>query len=562
MRSIACRSGVATVGSAMALWLAVLTTPAQARQSAPDAPPAIAKAVSPAQATQDAAPTAPSSTAPTTEAVATPATVSVDTAADEETAQGAQATATTPAPAPSATPAVQLQGNFFQRFFEAYKYDWRGTPASFGPPTPNKRGYPYPVTDPPYPFNDWPYGGSPDISAPWTQSSPLMQAIWSGKHGDWWLKSGIQIYGWINFGANVSTSNNKSLGKYTNYPEAYAEVSNSVQPDQEVLYIERQPDTVQTDHFDWGFRLTNLYGIDYRFTTAKGNFSNQLLGKNLEYGYDPVMYYGDFYWGQVAQGLNIRIGRYISIADIEAQLAPNNYTYSHSILYTIDCYTQTGINGTLKLDDHWLLQAGLSASCDTAPWVTRDAKPTLDLGFQYNWNNGNDSIYPVLNALNDQKYAYNNLNSFYLTWYHKFAGHPSWHISSEGWYMWEKDVPNVNNPSAASLLETGANGAHCKLASQLTCYAPEWAFLNYVEKQLSGKDYLSFRNEFVDDHAGQRTGFKTRYSEHLVGWGHWFGTTVLLRPELRFERAYDAPAYDNGTKKNQFTAAADFIYFF
>jgi hypothetical protein len=31
-----------------------------------------------------------------------------------------------------------------------------------------------------------------------------------------------------------------------------------------VLYIERLPDTVQNDHFDWGF----LYSVDYRYTTA------------------------------------------------------------------------------------------------------------------------------------------------------------------------------------------------------------------------------------------------------------------------------------------------------
>ena len=68
------------------------------------------------------------------------------------------------------------------------------------------------------------------------------------------------------------------------------------------------------------------------------------------------MYYADFYIPHVAQGLDVRIGRYISLPDIEAQLAPNNYTYSHSILYTYDCYTQHGINATTKLSDHWTLQ--------------------------------------------------------------------------------------------------------------------------------------------------------------------------------------------------------------
>jgi len=54
---------------------------------------------------------------------------------------------------------------------------------------------------------------------------------------------------------------------------------------------------VQTDHFDWGFRLANLYGLDYSFTTAKGVFSQQLLYNNQEYGYDPVMMYVDLYLG-------------------------------------------------------------------------------------------------------------------------------------------------------------------------------------------------------------------------------------------------------------------------
>jgi hypothetical protein len=62
--------------------------------------------------------------------------------------------------------------------------------------------------------------------------------------------------------------------------------------------------------------------------------------------------------------------------------------------------------------------------------------------------------------------------------------------------------------------------------------------------------------------VGQRTGTKSRYTEHLIGWGHWIGTTVLFRPELRFERSNDNPAYQNGSKKNQLTAAADIIWFF
>jgi hypothetical protein len=120
----------------------------------------------------------------------------------------------------------------------------------------------------------------------------------------------------------------------------------------------------------------------------------------------------------------------------------------------------------------------------------------------------------------------------------------------------------VLNPAASSLIQTNANGAVCATATQLTCFAPEWAVVHYVEKQLSKRDYFTIRNEYMDDMRGQRTGFKTKYSEHLIGWGHWIGTTILFRPELRFERSYNVPAYDNGTKKNQLMLAGDVVYFF
>ena len=453
------------------------------------------------------------------------------------------------------TAAAASPGNFFQRFAKAYADDWKATPSTDAGS--KFRSTPSPVDGPPFPFSDWPYGGSMVISKPWTQSSPLMQAIWSGSSGERWKKSGVQIYGWTNFGFNVSTSDKPG---YANLPAAYAERPNSIQPDQQVLYIERQPDTVQTDHFDWGFRVAQLYGMDYRFTTAKGVFSEQLLKHNREYGYDPVMVYADLYFPHVAQGMDVRIGRYISLPDIEAQLAPNNYTYSHSLTYTYDCYTQSGINTTTKISDHWMFQAGLSAGCEAVPWTRPDSKPTFNTCLAYTWSTGGDNVYLCANSINDGKYAYNNLSAYYLTWYHKI--NPSWHTATESWYQYESQTPNVLNPAASSLLETNANGAVCATATQLTCFAPEWAVVNYVEKELNKHNYFTIRNEVMDDMRGQRTGFKTKYSEHLLGWGHWIGTTVLLRPELRFERSYDVPAYDNGTKKNQLMLAGDLIYFF
>jgi hypothetical protein len=437
--------------------------------------------------------------------------------------------------------------HFIFRLADAYKEDWRPTqPAG---PDPVRRGYPAPLDSPPFPGIDFSVGGTPVIGAPDTQSYMLMQAINQNR-------SRIKVYGWLTGGFNVSTSDK---GDGANVPEGYDLNPNRVTPDQEVLYIERLPNSVQTSHFDWGFRLAQLYGQDYRYTIAKGIFSQQLLARNREYGYDPLMLYVDLYFPHVAKGMNIRIGRYVSLPDIEAQLAPNNYTYSHSILYSIDPFTQTGIVASTKLSDHWLLQTGLSGGNDVAPWVS-DAQLTGTVCVDYTWREGSSALYTCANSFNKGKYAYNNLQSYFETFYHKFNA--KWHTDTEYWYMYQRDVPNIaGNVANPVPTELGANGAFCH-EGQLRCYAPETAIVNYLEFQKDKKNYISIRNEYVDDIRGQRTGYQAKYSEHLIGYGHWIGSTILFRPEIRLEHSYDAKAYDLGTKTTQFTAAGDITYHF
>ena len=450
------------------------------------------------------------------------------------------------APAPST---AAPQGNFFQRLGAVYHNDWFPSPSPSATPAPERRGYPGPLDSTPFPGSDYSVGGTPTIGAPDTQTYPLMQAIDGNKDR-------TKIYGWFNGGFDVSTSNK---GDGANSPAAYYYNPNRIVPDQEVLYIERLPDTVQTQHFDWGFRFAQLWGQDYRYTTSKGIFSQQLLARNHEYGYDPVMYYVDLYFPHVAQGMNVRIGRYISLPDIEAQLAPNNYTYSHSLLYTIDPYTQTGVVASIKLSDHWLVQAGISDGNDVAFW-TPDAQPTGTACVDYTWQKGGDALYTCVNSINRGNYAYNNVQSFYETWYHKINA--SWHTDTETWYMYERNVPNIGGNVAKPLpTETGANGAFCSAGEQ-KCFAPELAVVNYVEDEFNTHQYLSIRNEFVDDIKGQRTGYATKYSEHLISYGYWIGSTVLFRPELRLEHSYDLVAYDLGTKKTQFVVAGDLTYHF
>ncbi len=465
------------------------------------------------------------------------------------------------APTPEAGTSTSDAG-FFTRLGRAYVADWSGHPAITQATSQDRRGTPAPISSPPFPSSDWPIGGTPVIGASDGTSYPLMQAINQNK-------GRAKIYGWLEVGANGSTNNrgNASKGIPANWPSAYDEYPNTIQLDQAALYYERYPNTVQKDHFDWGWRLTALYGVDYRFTTAKGMLSQQLLVKNAMYGFDPVMFYTDLYFPKVAQGMNVRIGRYISLPDIEAQLAPNNYTYSHSILYTFDCYTQTGVNATVKVNHHWTVQAGLSPGCDVMPWTT-DAKVTGNTCVAYTWSNGGNNLYTCANSINDGKYAYNNLAAYYETWYHKFNDH--WHTDTEGWYQYMKAVPNMywyngTDPATgiqyantaatpwpeaqnyrpgggAATLNFGAVCVDPRLSASDQpgrCFAPEWAITNYLEHNfMHNQASLNIRNELVDDIKGQRTGTPGKYEEHMVGFDFWTGSTITFRPEVSYVHAF------------------------
>jgi hypothetical protein len=209
----------------------------------------------------------------------------------------------------------------------------------------------------------------------------------------------------------------------------------------------------------------------------------------------------------------------------------------------------------VKLSDEWLIQLGITASHDVAVW-TPDAKPSATACLSYTIHSANDNFYGCLNGINDGKYAFNNLQQYDITWYHKFS--KSLHMATESWYMYETQVPAINGPITHEL---GANPAYC-LPGEIRCTAPEFAVVNYLNQQLSPHDFISLRSDYLDDKKGQRTGYQNRYTENTINWNHWFGTTVQLRPEIRFDHAWDHPAYNNGAHLNQFTAATDLIFHF
>jgi len=362
----------------------------------------------------------------------------------------------------------RIGDDVWSRFVNYYALEWGhdGAPPDPTAPPPRRPGWtPAPQTTPPYPYTEWPYGGATSlgVTRPNSVDSPLMVALANTEFGKALNAAHVQIYGWINVGGNISTNTVKPGG---NWPAAYMYTPNTVQLDQAVVYFERLPDTVQKDHIDWGFRVSALYGENYRYTTAYGLASWQLLNHNLVNGYDLPMVYGELYIPYVAEGLLLRFGRFISLPDIEAQLAPNNYMYSHSMAYSFDNYTNTGLQATLALTKNWFVQLGVTVGTEAMPWhvgqkipnpfpnpvfpgttmpTDPGAKPSITGCVRYQTDTAHDSVYVCADAINDGTWGYNNLQWYGLTWYHKF--NEQWNVSFEAYTLSQRNVLNITDPA-------------------------------------------------------------------------------------------------------------------
>ncbi|MDF9788524.1 outer membrane beta-barrel protein [Polynucleobacter sphagniphilus] len=523
-----------------------------------------------------------------------------------------------------------LGDGFWNRLTNYYKLEMGKDAAPADPNAPPTRGEDFPpaaMTTPPMPFTEWPNGGNPGIgvTTPNMVDSPFMNAIANTTVGQWMIDNHIQAYGWANAGFNFSTNNTHG----GNAPAAYDYNPNVPVLNQIVEYVERLPDTVQKEHNDWGFRLNMIYGEDYRYTTSYGIFSGQLMNKNFQYGFDAVMAYFDYFIPSVAQGLNIRVGRYIAIPDIEAQLAPNNYMYSHSITYGYDNYTNEGILGTLAVDKNWQVQAGVTAGTDTTlqhMWTTNTvacsqlypckgatynqnngfsstqtqgmlqdpgAKPSFTGAIRWNSDDGKTSAQAVVNGLNSGQWGYNNLQWHGFTLYHTFDEH--WHISTEFYNEFQKNVPNSNNPNVAAMYGQGGmvngvpalpfgqfaynspNLAACGNTVALTCRAMANGSVTYINYQIDPLNNLSFRPEFYYDMQGQRTGAGNAplgagvygngsavgsgaiYRNYAFGWQHWFSPQIEVRPEVAWYSA-SAPVFNNGQTRYQTVWSGDIIW--
>jgi hypothetical protein len=355
----------------------------------------------------------------------------------------------------------------------------------------------------------------------------VLQGTWPG-----WLLDGNRttVSGWTEASFTASSDHGSNLPLGFNYR------ANAFLLEQNWLRIDRPVVTSGTTEPTVGFRSdTILPGSDYRFTVARGLFSGQLTadnGRPNPYGIDPIQLYAEAYFPTVAQGLDVKVGRFFAIYGVEANDAPSNALLSHAYTFIYDPFTHTGVLTTTQLDPAWTVQAGLVLGSDV--FIDPADTPTFIGSVKWVQPGQRNSVQLSVIAgcgRFDQEHDFHNPEVLDLVIAHKVNGRLLY--TFEGLLGYTTHVPDVGTAWWGGAIH----------------------YLTYdFTPRLSGTTRL----EFFDDAQGQRTGFPGLYTALTAGVSFRPVKAVVFRPELRYDYNDESRPFEG--KHGLFTAAADVIF--
>ncbi len=354
----------------------------------------------------------------------------------------------------------------------------------------------------------------------------LAQGTWPGTLLD---TERMKVYGWTEGCFTASTDSHSNLPMGMNY------LANQGMLEQNWLRFERSVVKSGTTEPTFGFRCdTILPGTDYRFTTARGLFSGQLTANNGQpntYGIDPVQFYAEAYFPTIAQGMDVKVGRFFAQYGVESIDAISTPLPSRAYTFVYDPFTQTGILTTTQLTRAWSVQAGAVLGSDV--FIDPAANPTFIGSAKWAPPDGRDSVLASVIAgagRFNQARNFHNPEVFDFIYTHRF--NPRLNYTLETLYGFTSNVPDIG-------------------------FANWLGVINYLAYDFTPRLTGITRLEFFDDVQGQRTGFAGLYTALTAGAAFRPCPDLILRPEVRYD--YNGQSAPFEGRHGLFTATVDVI---
>ena len=313
------------------------------------------------------------------------------------------------------------------------------------------------------------------------------------------------------------------------------------------IQVERLIDiasVAETKTVDVGGKVELIYGQDARFIHANGlNFyggnAPQLDPKNQ---FDLVQAYVDV-GVPVGNGLNIRVGKFVTLLGFEVINPTANpfFSHSYSFGYAI-AFTHVGVLGTYKIDDHFTLDLGVTRGWDQS--LEDNNGRSIDVMSRLTW------------AVDDKTTAY-----FTTTIGPEAAGDSSgWWYSLNG--IFSRKVTDELTLSADTVYTYYEAGSNFDSSQQW------YGVAGYASYKINDYVTANLRGEWFDDNDGYRFGsVPNQVYEATAGVtvhpfpADKFGQNLSFRPEIRYDYSNKA-FFDAGTDHDQWTLAVDAIYQF
>jgi hypothetical protein len=245
-----------------------------------------------------------------------------------------------------------------------------------------------------------------------------------------------------------------------------------------------------------------------------------------------VQFYGEGYFPNFAQGLDLKIGRIFCQYGAETIDAPSNILASHSYSFIYDPFTHTGVMATAQLTSAWSIQLGVVMGPDV--FLNRAASPYSMFSVKWAPPDGHDSVL-FSGLLGSGRFEvenqFNNPNIVDLAYIHAFNS--KLNFTLDALFGYETNVPGIGT-------------------------ATWFGFANYLTYKVTPRLSETTRLEFFDDVDGERTGHKGLYTAVTTGLNFQPRKSVIFRPEIRYDYNNESRPFEDN--HSLLTVAADIIF--
>lgn len=364
-----------------------------------------------------------------------------------------------------------------------------------------------------------------------------------------WMKDiDLTFGGWID--AGIATNFNASPDNF-NGPVGL--IDRTGEPRISQLYFVLERLVKKSDEWDIGGRFDVLYGTDAFIAQSTNNWDKGLITTNAARFYNLAFpqLYAEVY-APLGNGLSTKVGHFYGLTNYESVMATQNFFYSHSMSFMWDGpFTHTGVLPTYQFDNNFEVTAG-----GVMGWNNVNAYMSVwnFLG-KFAWTSddkGTNASFAIITGDQPNK---DNLTRYTFRVEHKFL--TDW----EGVLQWTNGIQQ-NDPA-----RNGKDTSWYGIQSYLFYTIDEAWALGVRGEWQRDQDGVRFR---YNDRPGSAAinavgpgsaapGIGSSYYEVTLG-AKWTPLKwVTVRPELRYDWADNAKAFDAGRRRDQLMFATDVI---